>query len=343
VRILAWPRSSTSNPIFGAINQSLGEIYGTTVVEFSIPRLLWGEFDVWHVQFPETVLYHTETWKVLPRLLILRLLVGLNRLRRTKLVWTANNLGSHERNHPRLERWLWSFFLSRIDGFVTHSEAGAGIARHHHAPLDRKRHFVVPEPHFRSLRHDDVGREAARESLGMPRSAKVVLFVGRIRPYKCIDDLIAVFRRCSGPDLRLIIAGRPYTSEIARQLEEMAAKDRRIELIFGHVPEEGIQHYLRGADLLVLPYREIFLSGTALLALSYDRPILVPRRGALAELGEEIGPEWVRLYDGDLTPEELVAALDWARAPRSGPPDLHRHDLGEVTAALQRTYEALLA
>jgi beta-1,4-mannosyltransferase len=43
---------------------------------------------------------------------------------------------------------------------------------------------------------------------------------------------------------------------------------------------------MRAADLIALPYKEILNSGSAILALSFDRPILVPAAGALAELSE---------------------------------------------------------
>jgi len=176
----------------------------------------------------------------------------------------------------------------------------------------------------------------------MPPAAHVALFVGRVRPYKGVEHLMSVFRSCPGDDLRLIVAGRPYTDDLARQIKEKARQEGRIKLVLRHIPEDELQYYLIGSDLVVLPYREIFLSGTALLALSYDRPIIVPRRGALAELAQEVGPAWVRLFDGELTPEELIAAMGWAKTPRPARPDLRRHDLDEVTAALQRAYDALL-
>lgn len=342
MRVLAWPRESPSNPIFGVINDSLSERYGTEIEAFTVSKLLSGRFDVWHLQFPETVLFHEQVWKALPRLMMLRALLAYGRLRGMKLLWTANNLGSHERHHPRLERWLWSFFLNSVDAFVTHSEAGASAVRAYHAALRQTPHFVVPEPHFRSLRHDDVDRDGARERLGLPRSARVALFVGRIRPYKCVEHLISVFSTCSGDDLRLIVAGRPHSSDMARRVEQAAGQDRRIELVLEHVPENQLQYYFFACDLVVLPYREIFLSGAALLALSYDRPIVVPRLGALEDLAQEMGPAWVRLYDGTLSAEELSAAMDWAEVPRSGRPDLRRHDLESVGGALQNAYEALV-
>jgi glycosyltransferase involved in cell wall biosynthesis len=66
-------------------------------------------------------------------------------------------------------------------------------------------------------------------------------------------------------------------------------------------------------DLVVLPYREILNSGTAMLALSYDRPVLLPDQGATGDLAAAVGPAWVRTYPGVMDPATLVDALAWAR------------------------------
>jgi hypothetical protein len=103
------------------------------------------------------------------------------------------------------------------------------------------------------------------------------------------------------------------------RLERGASSDARVSLFLQFVPEESIQRYLRAADLVVLPFSEILNSGSALLALSFDRPILVPAKGAMAELQHELGPDWVRTYSGELTPVVLGQALTaaHARSPRS--------------------------
>jgi hypothetical protein len=54
-------------------------------------------------------------------------------------------------------------------------------------------------------------------------------------------------------------------------------------------------------------------SGSALLALAFGRPVLVPRLGAMGELQDLVGDDWVRTYPGDLTAVELSQALSWAR------------------------------
>jgi hypothetical protein len=48
------------------------------------------------------------------------------------------------------------------------------------------------------------------------------------------------------------------------------------------------------------------------LVLSLDRPVLVPAKGAMMELQQFAGAEWVRLYSGELTPETLRQQLDAA-------------------------------
>jgi hypothetical protein len=72
----------------------------------------------------------------------------------------------------------------------------------------------------------------------------------------------------------------------------------------------------------VLPFRDITNSASALLSLSFDRPVLVPARGAMGELQALAGADWVSTYDGDLTPEILVRELDRARRRPSGVPRL---------------------
>jgi hypothetical protein len=96
------------------------------------------------------------------------------------------------------------------------------------------------------------------------------------------------------------------------------------------------------ADLVALPYAELLNSGVALLALSFDRPVLVPATGAMADLRDAVGPAWVRTYDGALTPDVLAAALAAAAgdAPRA-PAPLTTFDPAEVARATLEAYRTL--
>jgi glycosyltransferase involved in cell wall biosynthesis len=98
------------------------------------------------------------------------------------------------------------------------------------------------------------------------------------------------------------------------------------------VPDDRLQVVLRAADVVVLPYRTILNSGTALLALSFDVPIVVPALGAMSDLERDVGSDWVRTYDGTIRPSVLEEAIEWARAPRHGRPRLDDRGWDEVAA-----------
>ena len=60
------------------------------------------------------------------------------------------------------------------------------------------------------------------------------------------------------------------------------------------IPNDALQDYLISADAVVLPYREILTSGTAMLAISFGRPVVCIRHGHLRDV---ITAETGILYD----------------------------------------------
>lgn len=78
-----------------------------------------------------------------------------------------------------------------------------------------------------------------------------------------------------------------------------------------------------------------------LLALSLNRPVLVPRNEANEALAEEVGPGWVYMYDGELDGDVLLGALWQVRnVPRTQMPDFSRREWAD---AGDRHYRAYLA
>ena len=73
---------------------------------------------------------------------------------------------------------------------------------------------------------------------------------------------------------------------------------------------------------MVLPYADMHNSGAALLALSLDRPILVPDNDVTAALAAEVGQDWVHRYDGPLRSADVQAALERLQRASSAGPDL---------------------
>jgi beta-1,4-mannosyltransferase len=93
----------------------------------------------------------------------------------------------------------------------------------------------------------------------------------------------------------------------------------------------------------VLPYRRILNSGTVLLALTFDRPVLVPDLGSMPDLQKAFGTDWIRLYAGELTTAELAGAIDWARATGRRAVDLDRFDWRAIARRTLEVYAAILS
>ena len=50
-------------------------------------------------------------------------------------------------------------------------------------------------------------------------------------------------------------------------------------LALRYIPDAELQVWLRAADVVVLPFRDILTSGSAILALSFGRAVVAPALG----------------------------------------------------------------
>lgn len=314
LRVLAWPAfdNTTGNPYNRLLYEAVEE-GGVAVDEFTPRRALTGRYDIWHMHWPDDLLSIRDAQAALVRMVGLLLLMAWTRLRGARIVWTVHDLGPHESYHPVLERWFWRLFLPQVDGFISLSRHGKAMARQVFSPLKDVPGIVVPHGHYRAAYPNTMDRRAARAALGLDPEASVMLYVGRIRAYKNVPHLVRTFREWEQPDARLLVVGKPVSKRLRRDIRAAAGADERVRLTLQFIPDEAMQQYLNAADLVVLPYQDILHSGSALLALSFDRPVLVPDRGAMSELQEQVGPEWVRTYDSPLTRGDLSRGLEWAR------------------------------
>ena len=344
LRVLAQPayRNRDENPYTSLLYSHLGAL-DVQADEFSWHRALFGRYDIWHLHWPESYPNKRSLPLALRQSAGLLALLSWARRRGTRIVWTVHNLASHERVHPAIDRWFGAAFMRRVDTFVALSEAGARLARRRHPHLEHVPNFVVPHGHYRHAYPNTLTRAQARAELGVPEDATVVTFVGQIRRYKNVPALAEAFRRIQGEDLRLLIAGRPQDAAVEADVRRASGEDDRIHLHCTHLRDEEIHLPLSAANLIVLPYGEVLNSGSALLALSFDRPVLVPRRGALEDLRRQVGDAWVRTYDGALTPEILSAAITWSRRARGSSAPLDAFEWARVADATRAVYSSALA
>jgi glycosyltransferase involved in cell wall biosynthesis len=120
--------------------------------------------------------------------------------------------------------------------------------------------------------------------LGLSEARRVLLFFGRLGDYKGAAELIQAFAATPDSDFWLLIAGKQVDS-FADELARLPAEARRRVVVQdGFVADADVPRLFHAADMVALPYRASLTSGTAMLALSLDRPVIAPVLPGLAEL-----------------------------------------------------------
>lgn len=149
---------------------------------------------------------------------------------------------------------------------------------------------VIPFGINNAVPQTDLASTDAKRRLGLKNDEKAILYFGRIRPYKGIEHLLAAYQQLTTrrSDYRLIMAGEPkkgsetYQHEIKRRIRQIDG-NARIVCKFRFIPDEEMELYLKAADVLVLPYKEIFQSGVLFLAYSFGLPVVAADVGSFRE------------------------------------------------------------
>ncbi|MGA7225427.1 MAG: glycosyltransferase family 4 protein [Candidatus Acidiferrales bacterium] len=149
---------------------------------------------------------------------------------------------------------------------------------------------VIPFGINNAVPHTDLTTVAAKRQLGVKDGEKAILFFGRLRPYKGLEHLLAAYQQLTTrrADYRLIIAGEPkkgseeYLDEILQTIRGMDRQERMISR-FQFIPDRDTELYFKAADVLVLPYKEIFHSGVLFLAHSFGLPVVAADVGPFRE------------------------------------------------------------
>lgn len=150
---------------------------------------------------------------------------------------------------------------------------------------------VIRHPVNNAFPDTELTSAEAKQRIGLEGQERAILFFGRIRPYKGIEHLLAAFQLLTSNNqaiYRLIIAGEPkkgsedYLHEIKQTIKNQFIQDQVI-LRIQFIPDNDMELYLKAADVLVLPYKDIFQSGVLFLAYSYGLPVVATDVGSFRE------------------------------------------------------------
>ncbi|WP_166259498.1 glycosyltransferase [Marinobacter salicampi] len=262
----------------------------------------------------------------------LNMVLDIRRAKRkgVKIVWTVHNLSNHESKNPRMELKFRRLLARNADVLCFHSkEAQELVYREYN--LSARQPFAITQ-HACYQPSDPAGTwesATSREEYALGHDKFVFLFFGQIRKYKGVKQLIESFRTLEGSHVQLVIAGHIVPSE-EEWITREAAKDPRIILKNRFLGDEELGRLINACDIVVLPYARTLSSGSALLAISYGKPLILPESGKVIGVPGERGAIY---FGGSYT---LTDAMDNASTA-----DLQPQGAYNLALARELTWEKM--
>lgn len=270
--------------------------------------------------------------------------LGLLRRVDAKIVWTVHNVCDHESGFPRIDRWVCRRLYRSADSVIAHSPGARALVEEQWGVVRRPDFAIIHHGHFIDCYAGGVSRTAARSRLHIPPDVQVFLFLGNIRPYKGVPQLVRDFKAIATPAMRLVIAGEVLSADLASEIRREIADCKWIDFRPAFIPDDEVTQYLGAADVVVFPYTKALTSGALILAMSFGRACVAPRMGALGDTLDAAGGflydprEPLALRDAMLAAMKATSAL-----PQMGAYNLRRAERwgwGEAARATALAYRA---
>ena len=303
--------SGKENPYITRLSKAITEnglhaipVHAERPVVFRIVRSAWrNDADIVHLHYLH-ILYAgdnlLETLIKTPLFLLELLVIKLIGIR---LVWTLHDEVPHDTLIPTFHRLIRRFTIATADAVFVHCSNAKDIVIDSYpiasGRMSRKIH-IAQHGNYVGEYPDTASKSEARDKLCLPDEEPIFAFFGRIRPYKGIEELVEVFTE---RDDILIIAGRPLNERYMQKIRKAARSDN-IRLFFEYIPDEEVQYYIKAADAITLPHEKILASGSAVLALSFGRPVIAPDRGC----NQEMLADAAILYNSEIS--DVLSSVD---------------------------------
>jgi D-inositol-3-phosphate glycosyltransferase len=303
-----WPARSMKSTSFAKVSRILGH-YRSLICYAAVARPR-----VFHILWNSKIQLFDRT-----------LLMLYYRVLGKRIALTAHNVNQARRD----SRDTW---LNRITLRIQYHLADHIFVHTQKMKNELLKDFGVADQSVTVIRHPinnafpDTGLTPteAKSRLGLAESDRTILCFGKVKPYKGIEYLLPAFQKLAAEDgrYRLIIAGEVQKGNekyLDSLLQAMPPEIQKGQVILKtqFIPDEDMEVYLKAADVLVLPYKDIFQSGVLFLGYSFGLPVIVTDVGSFREEVVE-GKTGYLCRPGD--PTDLARAIETYFGS-----DLYRH------------------
>jgi len=253
--------------------------------------------DIIHLHWTHPYFEHftwDRGWRFKLKLLCLAVDLCLVRLQGIKIIWTVHNLISHENRKPENElacRRVIAYFCHKM---IAHSESAKQLIASTYQVNVGKISVIHHGNYCNSYKVEDGFVKQAQLRYGLQKTDTVLLFIGAIRKYKGIKELISAFEKLDQHKIKLVIAGKPLEQDEYDWLSEMASKNTGLSIDLRFIPDEEIASIVSVADAVIIPYLKTLTSGSAILAMSFGKALILPNKASIFDMP---GAEGAVYYD----------------------------------------------
>lgn len=236
-------------------------------------KMILKHFEIIHVQWmPLVTRISVELW-------FLKLVKMLN----VKIVYTVHNVLPHDTGLKHKKTFEKIYNL--VDALICHTSLGKEELVNDFGISSRKIWIIPHGPLF----HDriNITIEDARNFLSFPKGRTVVLFFGKIRPYKGLEFLLEAWKKVTDKyaNTLLVVVGigqSAYLDAIKQKIATLGLGDF-VQQDFKFIPNDEVPKYFQAADVLVYPYKDVTQSGALLTGMAFGKPIVASSCGGFRE------------------------------------------------------------
>lgn len=240
----------------------------------------------------------------------------------TKIIFTAHDILPHDTNQKYKK--IYNKIYNVVDAIIVHSQNSKEEIMTDFN-IEENKIYVIPHGVIK-ISHEDFVLEniANKVNLGKIKLA----FLGNIQKYKGIDFLIEAWlefeKKYKNHNLQLIIAGK---GDIPKK--DLLSRSSNVVIDNKLLTDDEFYSYLKLADIILLPYREISQSGVLFNALAEKKLIIATDKGGIGEpyklfnLGwlitkSNVAEELIEIFEEinqnpDILEKKELSPYDWQR------------------------------
>ncbi|RYL97089.1 glycosyltransferase [Sporolactobacillus sp. THM7-7] len=258
--------------------------------------------DILHFHWIHPYYQHGVIWIMIIKSIKFLSYLILLRLRGIKIVWTVHNLYPHKYRWLYFEKIIRKIIMLLCNKLIV---AGQSIKQQVIKEFNVKPEKIDVVMHGNYYKVYPIHYQDYRKKYNIAPGEIVFLFVGAIKEYKGVIDLLKTFTQIKNEKIHLLVAGKVYEG-LGKSIKQFTdVQNITFDLRF--IPDEELADLIISSTFVVLPYKNITTSGTAILAVSLKRKIITPGTPFMKEYFDKSTSIMYDIED----PEGLIKVLKY--------------------------------